>query len=190
MCHAWQAPRPALLMCQVWHAYPSPCQVYAINQSGFRPETWDGYRFVYGPLDADYPGDKSCKPMIFCLSTLNEKGLVNTGEKDYAERKKACRVKKWRWCASPLLPHVVTYSTPNVCDHTCAMHRITAEDLQVGKEGKEGEEIEEGEEPKLIWGSSDDESEEGEMPKLIWGSSDDESEEGAGVWPIYTYTNP
>ena len=67
--------------------------------------------------------------MIFCLSTLNEKGLVNTGEKDYAERKKACRVKKWRWCASPLLPHVVTYSTPNVCDHTCAMHRITAEDI-------------------------------------------------------------
>ena len=116
-------------MCQVWHAYPSPCQVYAINQSGFRPETWDGYRFVHGPLDADYPGDKSCKPMMFGLSTLNEKGLVNTGEKDYAERKKACRVKKWRWCASPLLPHVVTYSTPNVCYHTCAMHRITAEDI-------------------------------------------------------------
>ena len=99
---------------------PPPCQVYEIAQSGVRPQTLTGFRFPHGPVDEDCTFRKEGKPMIFALVTLNPDGLTDTEHADYDLRKKACFVKKWRWCMHML----VTFSTPTVSDHTWAMHLV------------------------------------------------------------------
>ena len=94
-------------MCHAWHAHlPPPCQVYEIAQSGFRPQTLTKYKFPFGPLDQDCTFSKEGEPMVFALVALNEDGLTDKEHEDYEERKMACPLKKWRWCASALLPHV------------------------------------------------------------------------------------
>ena len=71
-------------------------------------------------MDEDCTFRKEGKPMIFALVTLNPDGLTDTEHADYDLRKKACFVKKWRWCMHML----VTFSTPTVSDHTWAMHLV------------------------------------------------------------------